>query len=68
MTPEVNVGDQVTTKYGEQLEVLDVKTLPGRTKKGQVIAEPQTMFLAQSGEQKCWFPLSHLAQEETNNG
>lgn len=60
----VNPGDQVTTRFGEVLEVLEVKTIPGRTKKGEVVAEPVTMFLAKSGEQNCWFPLSHLKGED----
>lgn len=54
------MGDTVETIHGEKLEVLDVKTLPAKTKKGVVVHEGVKMYLAQSGDHKCWFPESNL--------
>lgn len=56
----VKKGDKVTTIYGEELTVLDVKTLDEKRKKGKVIQEPQTSFLAQSGDHKVWVPIENI--------
>lgn len=68
----VAVGDKVTTKFGEELEVLDVKETPdvkktSSTSKGKVtkiVKKGKTMFLAESGGSKCWFPLSYLKEDK----
>lgn len=59
---EVKVGQKVVTKHGETLEVLEVKTQPELTKKGVVVRPETQMFLAQSGEAKCWFPVSRVKE------
>jgi hypothetical protein len=59
---EVKVGQKVVTVHGEQLEVMETKTVPEVTKKG-VVTRPETqMFLAKSGENLCWFPVSRVKE------
>ena len=59
---EVKVGQKVVTKHGEQLEVLEIKTNPEVTKKGEVVRPETKMFLAKSGDNPCWFPVSHVKE------
>lgn len=58
------VGDKVVTKFGEELEILEVKYIEPVTKKGQVLKEGKFLFLAQSGESKCWFSDTHFERKE----
>lgn len=56
----IKKGDKVTTRFGEKLEVLDVQVRPHKSKKGQIIEEASTWFLAKSGDTNCWFNTSVL--------
>ena len=51
---KVKKGDKVTTVFGEELEVLDVKTVPLK-KQGVLTGKAEVKFLAESGGHKCWF-------------
>lgn len=59
---DVKVGQKVVTKHGEQLEVLEVKTQPAVTKKGEVVQAETKLFLAKSGDNNCWFPVSRIKE------
>lgn len=58
----VKVGQTVVTRFGETLTVLEIRTLPERRKKGEIVAKEVQQFLAQSGDAKCWFDLSHIKE------
>jgi hypothetical protein len=61
------VGQTVFTIFGEQLTVLEVRQPQPVTKKGVPVGTAgEVMVLAQSGEAKCWFPLSRLRKEPAN--
>ena len=55
-------GQKVTTKYGEELTVLDVKTM-SVSRHGQPTGEQMTMILAESGGHNTWIPVANLMSE-----
>lgn len=59
---QVQVDDKVTTVHGEELTVLDVKTVPVK-RNGQATGETMEMFLAESGGHKTWFPVTRIRKE-----
>lgn len=64
----MQVGDKVTTIHGEELEVLGVDVQFVKKNKEPVFNEdgtPKTrvLVLAESGDQKCWFPEDKLQKE-----
>lgn len=55
-------GQEVTTKHGEKLTILEVKDIPVM-RHGKATGETMIMLLAESGGHNTWFPVANLKTE-----